>query len=53
MILAGVTPIAMLFVRCQAAISHHPDESVRSEDVAVALDVLEEFVLAFAMVGRP
>jgi allantoate deiminase len=52
-ILAGVTPTAMLFVRSPGGVSHHPDESVRIEDVAVALDVLEEFVLAFAMVGRP
>ena len=53
MILADVTPVAMLFVRSPGGVSHHPDESVRIEDVAVALDVLEEFVLAFAMVGRP
>ena len=52
-ILADVTPVAMLFVRSPGGVSHHPAESVRIEDVAVALDVLEEFVLAFAMVGRP
>jgi allantoate deiminase len=26
-------------VRCEGGISHHPAESVRAEDVAVALDV--------------
>ena len=31
--------VAMLFVRCKDGISHHPDESVREDDVAVALDV--------------
>jgi allantoate deiminase len=39
--LAAVTPIAMLFVRCAGGVSHHPDESVRADDVAVAIDVLE------------
>ena len=35
-----LTPqVAMLFVRCRDGISHHPDESVREDDVAVALDV--------------
>ena len=38
--LSTVAPVAMLFVRCERGISHHPDEAVRGEDVAVALDVL-------------
>ena len=37
--LSSVTPVAMLFVRCERGISHHPAEAVRAEDVAVALDV--------------
>ena len=37
--LSTVTPVAMLFVRCERGISHHPAEAVRAEDVAVALDV--------------
>ena len=45
---AGLTPIAMLFVRCAGGVSHNPAESVRTEDVAVALDVLERFVHALA-----
>jgi allantoate deiminase len=36
--------VAMLFVRCKDGISHHPDESVRAEDVAVALDVVVRFL---------
>jgi allantoate deiminase len=40
-----VTPeVAMLFVRCRDGVSHHPDESVREEDVAVALDVVVGFL---------
>jgi allantoate deiminase len=34
----------MLFVRCAGGISHHPDESVRDDDVAAALDVLVAFL---------
>ena len=37
--LSTVAPVAMLFVRCERGISHHPAEAVRAEDVAVALDV--------------
>jgi len=36
--------VAMLFVRCKDGISHHPDESVREQDVAVALDVVVRFL---------
>jgi allantoate deiminase len=38
MILAGRMPAGMLFLRCAEGISHHPAESVREEDVAVALE---------------
>jgi allantoate deiminase len=47
-VLAGLTAVAMLFVRSPGGISHHPDESVRPEDVAAALDVLEELVHVLA-----
>jgi allantoate deiminase len=47
-IMAGLTGMAMLFVRCKGGVSHNPAESVTSEDVAVALDVLERFVLLLA-----
>jgi allantoate deiminase len=40
-----LTPeVAMLFVRCRDGISHNPAESVRPEDVAVALDVVTRFL---------
>jgi allantoate deiminase len=41
---AGIAPVAMLFVRCEGGISHNPAESVAKEDVGVALDLLERFV---------
>jgi allantoate deiminase len=37
MILAQRVPVAMLFLRSPGGISHHPDESVLSRDVAAAL----------------
>jgi allantoate deiminase len=42
--LAEITPVTMLFVRCKGGVSHHPDESVGTDDVAVALAVLRDFL---------
>jgi allantoate deiminase len=39
MIVASRMPAAMLFVRSPAGVSHHPDETVVEEDVAMALEV--------------
>jgi allantoate deiminase len=47
-VMSKVCPSAMLFVRCKDGISHHPDESVKESDVAVALDVLAGAVLELA-----
>jgi allantoate deiminase len=47
-VMARITPVAMLFVRCREGISHHPDESVRPEDIGVALRVLFDFVSLLA-----
>jgi len=38
MTLAPRMPTGMVFLRCAGGISHHPDESVREEDVAAALE---------------
>ena len=46
--LARMIPAAMLFVRCLGGISHNPAEHVEEADVAVALDVLERFVVGLA-----
>jgi allantoate deiminase len=43
-VMAGITEMAMLFVRCKGGISHNPAESVTEEDVDVAIDVLGKFV---------
>jgi hydantoinase/carbamoylase family amidase len=44
-VLARVCDAAMLFVRCADGISHDPRESVDEADVAVAIDVVERFLL--------
>jgi allantoate deiminase len=47
-VMAGALPTAMLFLRSPGGISHHPDESVREEDVEAALHVGREFLLHLA-----
>jgi allantoate deiminase len=43
-IMADLCPMAMLFIRSPGGISHHPDESVRREDVRAALGVMVRFL---------
>jgi allantoate deiminase len=43
-IMSTLTEVGMLFVRCKGGVSHNPAESVTTEDVAVALDVLSRFL---------
>jgi len=47
--LSEITPVSMLFVRCQGGISHNPAESITVEDVDVAIRVLDRFM--FGIVG--
>lgn len=42
--MSALTEVGMLFVRCKGGISHNPAESVTTEDVAVAIDVLSRFL---------
>ena len=44
MVLAAELPVAMLFLRTPGGISHHPDETVREEDVEAALRVGDAFL---------
>ncbi|WP_380173355.1 allantoate amidohydrolase [Kineococcus sp. DHX-1] len=48
MAVAAVTPVAMVFVRCEDGVSHAPDERVTLADVAVGLDAFEAAVLDVA-----
>jgi allantoate deiminase len=40
MAMADICPVAMLFIRCDKGISHHPAEAIDTPDVAVSLAVL-------------
>ncbi|KAA8499316.1 Allantoate deiminase 1 [Porphyridium purpureum] len=44
MIIANVTPVAMLFVRCKDGVSHHPDEYADPVDLAYGAHVLLESI---------
>ena len=52
MVLAARTPSAMLFLRSPGGLSHHPDESVRVEDVEAALNVGKDFLRRFSSAIR-
>ncbi len=43
-VMAAVAPMAMLFLRSPGGVSHHPDERVLPEDVAVGLEVLIHYL---------
>jgi len=44
--IAALCPVSMLFLRCKGGVSHHPDESVKTADVAKGIAVLTDFLLA-------
>ncbi|HEV2655058.1 MAG TPA: allantoate amidohydrolase [Ktedonobacteraceae bacterium] len=48
-VLAELTDSAMLFVRCRGGVSHNPAESVTQEDVAIAIETLEQFLRLLAL----
>ncbi len=47
MVIAGLTEVGMLFVRCKDGISHNPAESMTVEDADVAARVLLRFLRGF------
>lgn len=49
--MAALTSVAMLFVRCEKGISHNPTESVKREDVEVAIAVMARFLELVAHEG--
>jgi allantoate deiminase len=48
MVIAALTDVAMLFVRCKGGISHNPAESITAADAAIASETLLRFIRAFA-----
>ncbi len=47
-VMGRITPAVMLFVQCRDGLSHHPDESAKVEDIAIALNVMQDFVQLLA-----
>lgn len=47
MLMAEITDIGMIFVRCKGGVSHHPDEFASAEDVAAGANVLYKTVLKY------
>jgi allantoate deiminase len=47
MVMGGVVPSGMLFVRCAGGISHNPAEAITPEDGALALAALTRFAMEF------
>lgn len=43
-VMSTLTPVAMLFVRCREGLSHHPREHASQADMAVAVEVMLEFM---------
>ncbi|HET9018429.1 MAG TPA: allantoate amidohydrolase [Acetobacteraceae bacterium] len=48
--MAAIAPIGMVFVRCRAGISHHPDEHVDDADAEAGARVLHRIITGFAEV---
>lgn len=46
MMMANITAVGMLFLRCEKGISHNPRENVQLEDVAISLACLEQMLLS-------
>ena len=44
MAVAEIWPVGMLFVRCRGGISHHPSESITTEDADAAVRVLRRWL---------
>jgi allantoate deiminase len=48
MVMGGLVPSGMLFVRCKGGISHNPLEAITAEDCELALKALTRFAVEFA-----
>lgn len=42
--MSRVMPVGMVFLRCRAGLSHHPDEFSEAADIEAGIDVLVEFL---------
>ena len=53
MVMAGLAPTAMLFIRCKDGVSHNPRESVRTDDCILALRTMQAFIDLLERDHRP
>ncbi len=44
MVMAGLCPTAMLFIRCRGGVSHNPAEAVEAADCVLALQAMSAFI---------
>jgi allantoate deiminase len=51
-VMAGLAPMAMLFVRSPGGVSHHPDERVHPPDVRTALEVMVRFLSSLSRASQ-
>jgi allantoate deiminase len=51
-VMSALAPVAMLFVRCRAGLSHHPEEYAAPKDLGVALAVIVDFLEKLAQESR-
>jgi allantoate deiminase len=47
-VISSLAPVAMLFVRCRAGVSHSPAEHVEIGDLAVSINVVGDFLARLA-----
>jgi allantoate deiminase len=47
MVMGGLVPSGMLFVRCKGGVSHNPAESITRQDAEIALRALTRFAMDF------
>ncbi len=47
MAMAALADVAMLFLRCERGISHHPAEAITAEDAAIGARVFARFIAGF------
>lgn len=43
-VMSAVAPMAMIFLRCRGGLSHHPDESITREDLALGIETLAKVI---------
>ena len=46
--MAGLTDVAMIFVRCRGGISHSPDEYASPTDIGLAIEALIATIVGIA-----